>query len=56
MTVIWQRLKAEPALDVAVAVAAINAVLLLPDWRLALASAGASLTGGVITRQRVKPA
>lgn len=45
----------EPAIVVAILIAALNAALLLPDWPLVAASVVASLGGGAVVRQSVTP-
>ena len=55
MGAFFKRLWREPVLAGAVAVAALNAVLLLPDWRQALASVATSIAAGAAVRARVTP-
>jgi hypothetical protein len=51
-----KRLWNEPVLAGAAAVAVLNAVLFLPDWKQAAASIAASVGAGVLVRSRVTPA
>jgi threonine/homoserine efflux transporter RhtA len=50
-----KRLWNEPVLAGAVAVAALNAGLFLPDWKAAAASVAASIGVGIRVRSRVSP-
>lgn len=53
MTAILARLKTEPAYVAAFVNATIGVILLLPDWRAALAMVAVQLGGGHFVRGRV---